>query len=247
MDAMDKLRKFRLILVEDDHDLRQGLVEYLELRGFDVAEASSGEEFQRAIDQSHYDVAILDVNLPDVSGFDLARQLAATGSTTGIIMLTARHAREDRLHGYDRGADLYFTKPVDSEELALAAANLARRLRNGKSASAPSPDPVRPPPAPAAWTLDRTLRTLKAPDGPMLQLSGRESMLLEFLAQRKDVLVPRSDVLEVYADAAPDPTSRRFDVAFARLRLKATEAGTVLPVQVVRGSGLRLIAAITIV
>lgn len=246
MDEINKLRKFRLILVEDDDDLRQGLVEYLQLRGFEVAEASSGLEFQRMVAHESYDVAILDVNLPDISGFDLARQLVVASSGIGIILLTARRAREDRIHGYDRGADLYFTKPVDSEELTLAATNLARRIRHERSVLTPAP------PAPHVkvsgnWTLDRTLRTLTAPEGATLHLSGRESMLLEFLAHRKDTLVARADVLEVYADAGTDPTSRRFDVAFARLRLKATQAGTTLPFMVVRGSGLRLIETIIIV
>lgn len=244
---MNKLHRFRLILVEDDQDLRQGLVEYLQLRGFDVAEASSGAEFHEALAVATYDVAILDVNLPDVSGFDLARHLIGVGAPTGIIMLTARHAREDRLRGYDRGADLYLTKPVDSEELALAAANLARRMRHDRPAPRPATPDAAPPVQPRGrWTLDRTLRRLTAPDGASLDLSGRESMLLEFLAQHKDSLISRAQVLDVYADAAPDPGSRRFDVAFARLRLKASQAGTTLPIQVVRGSGLRLIEAIDI-
>ncbi|WP_163484600.1 response regulator transcription factor, partial [Escherichia coli] len=88
-----------------------------------VTEAASGIALYKALRQESYDIAVLDVNLPDISGFELARDLAPQAEM-GIIMLTARTGRDDRVRGYADGADLYLTKPVDSEELALAIVNL---------------------------------------------------------------------------------------------------------------------------
>ena len=236
-------QKFRIILVEDDHDLRQGLAEYLELRDFEVAQAASGAEFAIALAENRYDLAILDVNLPDVSGLDLARFVHLRGDM-GIIMLTALQGRDHRIKGFEQGADLYFTKPVDSEELALAAANLASRFRQHSSLSPEEPGKAET--TTVDWKLDRTTQTLVAPDGTTVFLSAREAMLIEFLAARPGILVPRVDLLQIYSDDGLDPTSRRFDMAFARLKAKAENAGVRLPVQAVRGLGLRLIEEVTI-
>ncbi len=117
-----------VVLVEDDHDLRHGIADYLRLQAIDVTDVASGIGFYTALNHNDFDEAILDVNLPDVSGFELARA-ASSGKRMGVIMLTARANREDRINGYEHGADLYLTKPVDGEELALAIGNLARRIR----------------------------------------------------------------------------------------------------------------------
>lgn len=233
--------KPKIVVVEDDDDVRHGLSEYLQARGFHVDQASTGVELHEALKEQRYDVAVLDVNLPDVSGFDLSRVLAHR-KNIGIIMLTALRTREDRIRGYDGGADLYFTKPVDSEELALAAANLAKRIRQ-KTIAAEEPALV----GMNAWILDRKKQTLLAPAGKIMHLSGRETLLIEFLSRHPSSTIPRMDVLQFYDPSNLDPFSRRFDVAFGRLRSKATDAGIDLPIQVIRGSGVRLLEKIEIV
>ena len=125
----------RVILVEDNDDLRRGLAEYLSLCNFVVDEAATAAAFYQSLRAHSYDVVILDVNLPDASGFDLARFMAAQRDT-GVIVLTARGARQDRVRGYETGADIYLTKPVDSEELALAAWNLGNRVRRERASGA---------------------------------------------------------------------------------------------------------------
>jgi two-component system torCAD operon response regulator TorR len=131
----------RVVLVEDDHDLRQSIADYLHLRAFDVTDVDSAFGFYRALAEKEFDIAILDVNLPDASGFDLARRISS-GDRLGVIILTARTTRDDRIKGYEEGADLYLTKPVDGEELALAIGNLARRLQRVAAPSANSAIPV---------------------------------------------------------------------------------------------------------
>lgn len=234
--------RFRVVLVEDDLDLRHGLAEYLQLRGFNVTQAGSGAEFRTALAAHTYELAILDVNLPDVNGFDLARAVHLRGNM-GIIMLTALRARDHRIKGFEKGADLYFSKPVDSEELALAALNLASRFRKVVKVETEVSETVA---GTTGWTLDQTMETLTAPDGTVIHLSARESMLLEFMAARPAILVPRFDLLQMYGGHDADPASRRLDVAFGRLRAKVEQVGLRLPLQAVRGLGLRLTETISV-
>ncbi len=246
--------KQKLILVEDDADLRQGLADYLRLYNFAVDEAASGAEFHAALRRGCYDVVIIDVNLPDISGFDLARHMAARGDV-GVVVLTARNSRQDRVRGYEIGADLYLTKPVDSEELALAAWNLGLRVRRERESRAPAPPPAGPQrPAEAApadagarWVLDRPRQVLLCPGGISLPVSGNEAMFLEIMARHADHRLTRTDILRLYAadDGAAD--SRRLDVALSRLRAKARAAGVDLPLQIVRSAGIRLVEPIALV
>lgn len=233
--------KPHLVVVEDDTDLRKSLSEYMQLRGFEVFEAASGLEFHDIVKSKQVDVAVLDVNLPDVSGLDLARFLS-NRDDVGIIMLTALNGREDRRLGYDGGADLYFTKPFDSEELALAATNLVKRIRRReRPATKLSPKENR------NWLLDRKRQTLSSPEGTEVSLSGKEVLLIEFLARHSEPTVPRIEMLRLFDPGNNDPFSRRLDMAFGRLRSKASHAGMDLPVQVIRGIGLRRLEIIQVV
>jgi two-component system torCAD operon response regulator TorR len=245
--AQETSRDFKIILVEDDHDLRQSLAEYLRLRNMRVTEAPSGIAFYKALLQERYDIAVLDVNLPDVSGFELARDLA-TQREMGIILLTARTGRDDRVRGYAEGADLYLTKPVDTEELALAILNLGRRLRRGplEAENAQSISPGGRPEG-AAWQLHRQTQMLRSPDTRSVKLSVREMILLEYLAARLAETVSRDLIMGLFGHAPIDPESRRFDAFLARLRFKLKAAGMESPLQVVHSAGVRLVKQIDIV
>lgn len=234
----------RVLLAEDDHDLRQSLADYLRLRGLDVVEAASGIDFYREISRDTFDVAVVDVNLPDVSGFSLVEETAGTREM-GLILLTARSGREDRVRGYDAGADIYLVKPVDGEELTLAIRNLARRTRQRTSRATDTPPT--PPADDGPWTLDRQARMLGAPGMPPLRLSARETILLEYLALRAQTTVARHDIAALFESGPFDPESRRIDAALARLRTKIVSAGKPFPLQVVHGKGLRLLRPIRVV
>src|ERR1700742_2168908 len=92
-------RSTRVVLVEDDHDLRQGLSDYLRLSGITVVDVASAAAFYKALRREDFDIAILDINLPDISGFELTRDLATEGRM-GVIILTARTGRDDKIQGY---------------------------------------------------------------------------------------------------------------------------------------------------
>ncbi len=245
--AQEFSRDFKIILVEDDHDLRQSLADYLRLRNIHVTEAPSGIAFYKALRQERYDIAVLDVNLPDVSGFELARDLAAQPGM-GIILLTARTGRDDRVRGYAEGADLYLTKPVDTEELALAILNLGRRMRRGSDEPAGGRGAtVVEAPDGAGWRLDRQTQMLRSPDTRSVKLSVREVILIEHLAARPDETVSRDLIMGLFGHARIDPESRRFDALLARLRSKLKAAGMECPLQVVHSAGVRLVKRIDIV
>lgn len=234
----------RVILVEDDQDLRQSIADYLRLRKIHVTEVASGIEFYKALRQERYDIAVLDVNLPDVSGFDLASDIAPQ-KDIGIILLTARTGRDDRVRGYAGGADLYLTKPVDGEELTLAIMNLARRIRDAAGQGARGAGAVVLGES-APWRLDRRGQVLHAPDGASVRLAAREVILLEYLASRPGVAISRDEIASLFSHAQVHPESRRIDAALARLRAKLKAGGMDLPLQVVHSAGLRLLASIEV-
>jgi len=237
----------RAVLVEDDHDLRQGLADYLRLSGVEVRDVASGLDLYRALRLEDFDIAILDVNLPDASGFDLARELSAERGM-GLILLTARTGRDDRIRGYAEGADLYLTKPIDGQELLLAVRNLARRVLDGASARPATPDGRGPGAAAvAAWRLDTLRHCLVPPsDGP-IQLSGRELMLLEFLAQAQGATVSRTTLAEHLGYGASGAEGRGFDAVLRRLRRKAADRGLDLPLRAIHAIGIRFAAPLLLV
>ncbi len=238
--------RFSVLLVEDDKDLRQSLADYLRLSDMLVTEAASGIEFYRALKLGRYDIAVLDVNLPDANGFDLAADIAG-GHDTGVIILTARTGRDDRVRGYGEGADIYLTKPVDSEELALAIGNLARRTRHSLAAATSRRDTSVSAGKDIPWQLDRRRKTLDVPGVATVKLSARETVLLEHLARHAGTTVSRSEIAGLFGDTEPDPESRRLDAAVGRLRAKLKAEGLDLPLQVVHAVGLRFVGAVSIV
>jgi DNA-binding response OmpR family regulator len=118
----------RLLVVEDEEHLAAGLKLNLELEGYEVDVAvtarEAGEHLLRA---DAYDAIVLDVQLPDIDGFELCRKLRSSGNYTPVIMLTARSAAEDRVHGLEVGADDYLVKPFELEELLARVRSLLRR------------------------------------------------------------------------------------------------------------------------
>lgn len=217
----------RVILVEDNHDLRQGLAEYLRLSGFEVTDVASGVGFYQALRQGRFDIAILDINLPDISGLTLASELAAEGRM-GIIMLSARVGSQDRTEGYQRGADLYLTKPVDGPELALAVRNLAKRLNKTPHA-----------PAALVWQLDTRGQKLVSPQGGHVALSGKEMLFLEQFIGKPDALVTRAALFKALGYDERAPETRSLDAMLHRLRQKAATLPDQLPLRVVHALGIR--------
>ncbi|MCM2457185.1 response regulator transcription factor [Rhizobium sp. CG4] len=217
--------------MEDDLDLKQGLTDFLRLNTFAVTAVGNGKEFDLALGTEDFDVAILDVNLPDTSGFEIAQRLKKT-TNIGIIMLTARTLRDDKLRGYSEGANLYLTKPVDGDELVFAIKNLADRLRQSDK----NAQPARPT---GKWSIDRVGQRLTSPQGTVIKLSGREATLLSKLAEDSKRIIGRHELgLAMGYQTLAD--TRSLDAVLQRLRVKVRESGAELPIHVIHGVGFQL-------
>ena len=170
----------RILVVEDDKALGRGVVAFLKSEGFTVDWVQTGES---ALDESSepYAVIVLDVGLPDVSGFEVLAQLRRAGNRTPLLLLTARDALKDRITGLDLGADDYMLKPFEPEELAARLRALGRRRGGDPSPSVTVGNLVVERNSARARVLDRDLA-----------LRRREHTLLLILATNVGKVVPRT-------------------------------------------------------
>src|SRR5690242_19563216 len=117
----------RILVVEDDSLLARGLTDVLTRAGHAVEQVSTGLQADQALAAAAYDLVVLDIGLPDISGFDVLRRLRTRSSTGKVLVLTARDAVEDRVRGLDLGADDYLTKPFSVNEFEARVRALLRR------------------------------------------------------------------------------------------------------------------------
>lgn len=214
----------RVIVVEDNRALREELVFQLGHAGFEVRSAGDGAEFDRLRERQACDIVVLDINLPGESGFDIARRVCDR-RRLGIVMLTARGDIDDRLRGFDEGADLYLAKPVDRRELVACIASLYRRIG------------AEPTPSSAGWILDAESRELAAPDGSRLELSVQEASVLAFLVERPGSTRGRDELVRALGFDFMDTPDARTNTVVYRLRLKLSAFSPDLKVLTWRNQG----------
>jgi DNA-binding response OmpR family regulator len=218
----------KVLLVEDDVNLRESLLECLELAGLDVDGTASAIEFYQALNSAVYDVAVVDLGLPDQSGFEVVGFLRRR-TPLGIIILTARSSVKDRVKGYDAGADLYMVKPVDCRELASAIRNLAQRI----SSQADSPTQSRD-----TWVLERMRWHLVAPSGISVKLTAKEMQLVEILVAAAGQAVTREQLMATLEYPQDLYANRALDAMVGRLRKKIEVAvGRDTPIQTIHAVG----------
>ncbi len=216
----------RTILVEDDQELLDALVPTLNGLGVETVGVPCATEFLQALLAESFDVAIIDLGLPDGDGLSLVRFLAERNDI-GLIILTAAGEDEDRIRGFTSGADLYFVKPVNCRELAAAATRLAKR-RGAAKADAYT----------GAWVVRRKEWRLMAPAGGVVSLTFKEAEFLSCLGARAGEAILRSELLERLSGGAEPVDTRSLDALVRRLRLKVeTTLGGALPVRTVHGVG----------
>ena len=223
--------KVRVLVVEDNHDLRESVVECLGLAGLSAVGVGSASECYQALAGGQFNVALVDIGLPDQSGYVLANYIRANTSLA-VIILTARDALDDRVRGYDAGADLYLVKPVDGRELAAAVISLAQRQQIRAE-----PQPA-PPPALDAWSLHLGSWRLAAPNGATSELTAKEMQFLELLAATPGRPVLRDALLTKLYLRHDEYTSRSLDSLVRRLRSKiATDTGVPVPIKTAHAVG----------
>ncbi|WP_029190378.1 response regulator transcription factor [Verrucomicrobium spinosum] len=198
----------RVLVVEDDPDLRRSLVATLREENYAVDAAGDGAEgFQRAL-ENEYDVIVLDVMLPGLSGWEFLQKLRPT-KTSPVLMLTARDAVQDRVKGLNQGADDYLTKPFDIEELLARIRALIRR-------AAGQPQPVL---TIRDLSIDTAARKVLW-KGEEVPVTAREYTLIEYLALHQGEVVSRTTLYEHLFDEDDSTLSNLLDVHVSNLRKK---------------------------
>ncbi len=222
----------RILLVEDDETLRIALEDNLREEGYDVASAATGREAARLAHEQAFDLAILDIMLPDTDGYSLSEALRNAGATRAVLMLTARTLEEDLLRGFAAGADDYLGKPFRLRELLVRVRAL---LRRGNSAGTAEPLLF------AGLRLDPRARTLLDSQGVPVGLTKTEFDLLACLVRRKGHVLTRDEILDAVWGVDVHVDSRTVDNFVLSLRRKLGGAA-MSPFQIatVRGVGYRL-------
>ncbi|CAM5351918.1 response regulator transcription factor [Eoetvoesiella caeni] len=217
----------RLLVIEDDATLGHALQEFLVGQGYAVDWLLDGEPVLGAVTGQVYDLLLLDLNLPGMSGLDVLRQLRAQGQQVPVLILTARDGVEDRVAGLDAGADDYVTKPFELAELAARVRAFARR-RVGQ---------VQPLLELGPLVFDSVSREVRV-GGQRLALSVRELSVLEMLMSRAGRVVTKRQIVNSLSAWDADFSENAVEVYVYRLRkrLEGTGAG----IQTVRGFGYLL-------
>lgn len=215
------------MVVEDTADLREELVDYLALQGYEVQGVGSLAAMWQALETGGWQVLVLDLGLPDGDGAEAAAALRRLhGLQLGIVMATARGQTDQRIDGLRQGADAYLVKPVDPRELSAVIDRVGARLHTG---TAPQAQP---------WVLLREQHALLCPNGVRVDLTGSEFLALDRLMGSHGRPVPREDLQNLYSPGSAGVDMRRLDTLMSRLRTKVRQtAGLDLPVRTYRNQG----------
>ena len=219
-----------VLIVEDERDLQRVVAYNFRQAGFDVVSAMNGETALRAIKEERFDLIVLDLMLPDVSGTELCRRIKANPQTAQIpiIMVTAKGEEVDRVVGFELGADDYVVKPFSVRELILRARAVLRRAEGPGS----TPDKVDF----GKLRVDRAAHRAWV-DGQEVSLTALEFRLLMMLYDRRGRVLSRDVLLDEVWGSNVDVTARNVDTHVKRVREKLGEAGEYI--ETVRGVGYR--------
>jgi two-component system response regulator PhoP len=218
----------RILLVEDEAPLRETLAARLKRDGFAVDAAQDGEEGLYLGREVPFDLAIIDLGLPKMSGMELVRALREEGQRYPILILTARTSWQDKVEGLKHGADDYLVKPFHVEEL-LARINALVRRASGWSKPVLACGPIR---------LDTTAQTVTVND-QTVDLTSYEYKVLENLMLHAGELVSKADLTEHIYQQDFDRDSNVLEVFIGRLRRKLDPETSLKPIETVRGRGYR--------
>jgi two-component system OmpR family response regulator len=213
----------RVLVVEDDSLLSQGLTRVLTRSGHAVDRAETGLQADKALRVAAYGLVVLDIGLPDIDGFEVLRRLRLRHSATNVLVLTARDAVEDRVHGLDLGADDYLTKPFSVTEFEARVRALSRRV------SLPA----------GAVSVGRLMVDVEAKsvrcNGTTIDLTVREWALLELFMARPGRVLSKELIAQQLADYDAQLSPNAIEVYVSRLRSKIEAAG--VRIRTVRGFG----------
>ncbi|NNE67655.1 MAG: response regulator transcription factor [Pyrinomonadaceae bacterium] len=226
----------RVLIVEDEEGLVLTLSDRLQSEGFETDFARDGDEGIKKASEGSYDLILLDVMLPKTNGYDVCREIRASGSRVPILMLTAKNETIDKVLGLKLGADDYLAKPFEMVELLARVEALLRRseaLTNGRSAAGFQFEDI-----------DINFKNAEVTrEGEPVDLSAMEFKLLQFLVENQGEVHSRDELLDAVWGYDAMPTTRTVDVHIAWLRQKL-ESNPKRPrhIQTVHGFGYKFVA-----
>jgi len=216
----------KILVIEDDRTVGQYVKHGLEEQRFTADLVDEGLEGLRVASSGHYDVIVMDLRLPGMTGLEIVRTLRDRGVTTPVLMLTAQDSVEFKVAGLRAGADDYVTKPFSFEELLARVEALSRRPRE-----------VAPPVLQLDdLALDVGSREVRR-SGQLLDLTPKEYLVLEYLMRHPGRVMSRTLITEYVWDYHFDPGTNIVDVVINRLRKKVDAGSSKKLIHTVRGVG----------
>ena len=215
-----------VLLAEDDAVLADGIARALRAQGMLVDVVGNGNEVDAALRRAEIAILILDIGLPGIDGFDVLRRLRSTGTHLPVLLLTARDAIQDRVHGFELGADDYLVKPFSTLELVARLRALVRR-------GGPRPVELQI----GSLILNTTSKRATINAQPV-ELSLREWAVLEYLMQQAARVVSKQQIIDAILPWGEEVTLNAVEVYISRIRLKIADANIVI--RTIRGFGYML-------
>jgi DNA-binding response OmpR family regulator len=207
--------KIKILLAEDDLNLGVLLVDYLEAEDFEVKLCKDGEIALKAYKENTFDLCLLDVMMPKMDGFTLAREIRVNDKKIPILFITARSLKDDKLKGYDLGADDYITKPFDEEELLWKIKAVIRRMpanRQSKSEIISI----------GKYTFDYSNQSLTV-DGKTKRITEKESAILNYLSSHRNHVIKREQMVKDLWGKEDYFLGRSLDVFITKIRKYLSE------------------------
>ena len=220
----------KIAIVEDHDDLRSILLQDISIAGYFVQGAESAKQLDELFSICAFDILIADVNLPGEDGFSIAARYKSHYPNLAVVMLTARATVEDKVGGYEAGADLYLTKPVSNAELLAAIGSISRRVNAQKS----KPEIV----------LNLKNMTLTAANA--VDLNRQEVLIVKALSESPSSNLPYYQLLEICNEPVDETSKATLEVRITRLRKKFVEAGVDKSLRALRGDGYQLLVDVHI-
>ena len=227
--------KAKILIAEDDPNIRLGLVATLESDGYAVAAASDGAQALRMFPQEKFDLVLLDIMMPKASGYDVCRELRARGTRVPVLFLTAKGEEIDKVVGLKLGADDYVTKPFGVHELLARVEALIRRTRSNGAAEGAALEPVFKL---GAASIDRR-KFVATIDDRTQPLTVRELKLAEVFAAHPGEVLSRDALLNRVWGVDYFGTTRTLDQHVAQLRKKIDRPDSASAIVTVHGVGYR--------
>jgi len=221
----------RLLLVEDEKRMAQALCEILRLEKYEVDHYANGSDGLAAIESNIYDIVILDVMLPGMNGYEIAKRARQKGIRTPILMLTAKAELDDKVTGLDSGADDYLTKPFMTKELLARLRALGRRNINTPDGTLTYGD----------ISLDTNTSTLSCTgNGHSVRLSEKEYRILEYLISNSRQILTREQLAVKIWGLESEAEYNNVEVYMSFTRKKLAFVGAKTEIKAVRGMGYEL-------